>query len=91
MMIKAAMIVTLAALSWLLVAVLALGVLALLSGDAVRMHPPATAPVRHSLPRPTSSTAPVHPAVDKTGLIIQQNVNCWYPIPGYICTGRQYQ
>lgn len=61
---------------------------------AAALTPRIQAPDRpraHPVPRPTSSTAPAHPAVDKDSLIIQQNVNCWYPVPGYICTGREYQ
>jgi len=40
-------------------------------------------PVPTGVPRP-----PAH--VDRTQLIIQQNVDCWWPVPGYVCTGREY-
>ena len=45
--------------------------------------------VRH--PQPTATSVPAAPVrVDKVKLIIQQNVNCWWPVPGYVCTGREY-
>jgi hypothetical protein len=46
--------------------------------------------VRHPVPAPTSVGAPVHPPVKKVDQIIQQNVDCWWPVPGYVCTGREY-
>jgi len=52
--------------------------------------PDRPAPPRPT-PAPTSSSVPASPAVDKVALIIQQNVNCWHPIPGYVCTGREYR
>ena len=47
---------------------------------------------RQPVTSPTSTEAPVHPAVDKTDLIVQQNVHCWNAVPGRECgPDRTYQ
>jgi len=45
--------------------------------------------VERPVPVPTGSPRPAA-HVDRTQLIIQQNVDCWWPVPGYVCTGREY-
>jgi hypothetical protein len=77
---------------WVLVAGMVLiGVAAMLLGVVLfllltpEIEPRGLTPVRHPQPTATSSEAPVHPPVNKVELIIQQNVDCWYPVPGATC------
>lgn len=66
----------------------------IVAGTVVEHFTPNINPTPPHRTHPTSgpTTAPKTPVpVRKPDLIIQQNVNCWYPVPGFVCgTERTY-